>query len=376
MFVGWLRILVRSEYAGFKFLKQDWFFVMYMLVRVVVYSTQPGTSLVLVGTAFDELGVYFFFRLIIRELQVIQRVPSLLFALGVITLVFFIIEKKTGFNPFSLLGGVPTHTMMREGLLRVQGAFSHPILAGTFWALLSPFMIRYRFTKNEYTKKYGTWGTMLFIGLIFLTASSTPYMVFASGAAGIFFYQYRYHGKKIRNLIVLVYVGLAIVMSGPPYSLIAKVDITGGSTGWHRFAIIDNAIKHFSEWALRGMGSVSTETWGWGLWDITNQFVLVGVQGGAISLFFYCLAVLEGFKNLHLAIKKSENNTEAQKDIWTIWTNLFMHCIAMMVISYFGQLQLIFLFTLALCAAAKNVNGNQYTFGYKDKITEQNNSIK
>ncbi len=50
-------------------------------------------------------------------------------------------EKATGRNVFAVLGGVSEMTLIREGKLRAQGAFQHPILAGTFGATVLPLMV-------------------------------------------------------------------------------------------------------------------------------------------------------------------------------------------------------------------------------------------
>lgn len=80
------------------------------------------------------------------------------------------------------------------------------------------------------------------IGLSFLRLRRHMRMVFWSGVAGL--------------------VGLHMVMKAPVWALVARTKIVTGSTGYHRFALIDSAIKNFREWWL--VGTYLTGHWGWG----------------------------------------------------------------------------------------------------------------
>ena len=51
------------------------------------------------------------------------------------------VEAVTGRNPIAVLGGVGEISQIRNGTVRAQGAFRHPILAGTFGATMLPLMI-------------------------------------------------------------------------------------------------------------------------------------------------------------------------------------------------------------------------------------------
>src|SRR2546425_13060435 len=59
-----------------------------------------------------------------------------------------VVEKFTTRNIFSIFGGVPEITSEREGKLRCQGAFRHPILAGTYAATLFPLCVGLWFVRG------------------------------------------------------------------------------------------------------------------------------------------------------------------------------------------------------------------------------------
>ena len=78
---------------------------------------------------------------------------------------------------------------------------------------------------------------------------------------------------------------LDLVMKAPAYYIIARADIIGGSTGWHRAALIDSAIRHLNEWWLIGTDytrnwMVTGVSWSADNTDITNHYLYLGVLGG------------------------------------------------------------------------------------------------
>jgi hypothetical protein len=58
-------------------------------------------------------------------------------------------EMATGRNAFASFGGVHEIAQMRNGLLRCQGPFAHPILAGTFGATQLPLFIALWFQEGR-----------------------------------------------------------------------------------------------------------------------------------------------------------------------------------------------------------------------------------
>ncbi|MEM7808517.1 MAG: hypothetical protein AAF561_10425, partial [Planctomycetota bacterium] len=77
------------------------------------------------GQTFDAVGMYFVFRLLVRSWDdALSAIKGLTLAL-IVMAPFFIAEWLTRFNAFSIFGGVPEMTMIRNDRLRCQGAFSH-----------------------------------------------------------------------------------------------------------------------------------------------------------------------------------------------------------------------------------------------------------
>ena len=69
---------------------------------------------------------------------------------------------------------------------------------------------------------------------------------------GLILWNARKYMRLIRWGALFGIVAVAIVMNAPLYYLIARIDLTGSSTGYHRAALIDAAITHANEWWVGG----------------------------------------------------------------------------------------------------------------------------
>ena len=84
-----------------------------------------------------------------------------------------------------------------------------------------------------------------------------------------------------------------LLMKQPVWHLLARIDLVGGSTGWHRYHLVDKFFDYFHEWWL--LGTPNTGHWGPGLHDVTNQFVAEGVSGGILQLAGFCASIWFAF---------------------------------------------------------------------------------
>src|SRR5690606_22804133 len=135
-------------------------------------------------------------------------------------------------NMFAFLGGVPEITVIRNDRLRCQGAFAHPILAGCFWATLMPLMAAFRFGS---TNRAAPWTAGLVCSLVIVIncASSTPVAAVMFGTVALLVFPSRQLPPLFRVGIVLALCGIHMAMKAPVWHLVARIDLAGGSTGWH-----------------------------------------------------------------------------------------------------------------------------------------------
>ncbi len=191
--------------------------------------------------------------------------------------VFFAIELSTQRNLFAVFGGVREITWIRDDRLRCQGAFSHPILAGVFWAAIGALTMGAALDcATSMARRHASRRYVPCVLIVGATASSTPVLGLAAGVGFWLCWPIRWLVPYAFIATPFLLVALHLVMEAPVWHLISRVSAVGGSTSWHRYHLINEAINHFPEWAI--LGTTSTAHWGEGLFDITNQFILEGVR--------------------------------------------------------------------------------------------------
>jgi len=353
----WLRIFVRRELRPITWNHLDRVMIVWAFVSVVFGTVQGMTLTLLVnrlGTAVDAMMIYFFFRLLIRDADDLIRLAMQFMVCSFGVAMFFFVESRTQQNMFYVFGGVPQFTDIRDGRLRCQGAFAHAILAGCFWACLVPFYFARAWMGRGWAMPI--FGTVAALLIVLWCASSTPIMAVLFGIVGGAAFLLRGGLRWLRWLIFFWLCILHFVlMKMPVWHLLARVDIIGGSTGWHRYHLVDKFIERFDEWWLTG--TLHTGHWGPGLHDVTNQFVAEGVAGGVWRLFLFCVAVWLAFAGVSRSLRMPGRPTAERYIAWALGTALFMHCMNFIAVSYFEQIVVLWYMTLAAISSLTLVPG-------------------
>lgn len=349
--VGWARVLIRKEMTGFRLHLLDKFTIAWSVAASLGYIIQQanGDAIVLrAGATLDTLGAYFLFRVLIRSWDDIWTLIRGAAIIVIPIAIAFLMEKATSRNMFSIFGGVPEYTKIRQGRLRCQGAFAHPILAGSYWAAMIPFFVALWFgSKNRILSVVAVASAML---IIFACSSSTPVAAVGFVLIGWCMYLVRAHMSTVRWTIVGVLIALQLLMQKPVYHLISRIDLVGGSTGWHRYHLFDQFVRRIGEWFF--VGTPSTAHWGYGLFDVTNQYVLEGVRGGILALVFFVAMVVTAFLAVREVLRGTKGHRELQMLGWAIGVAIFTHSIIFFAVSYFGQIVILWHLTLAIAASA------------------------
>src|SRR5262249_16886191 len=139
----------------------------------------------------------------------------------------------------------------------------------------------------------------------------------------------------IRWAFVLTIGGLAAVMKVNVWWLMARVDFTGGSTGWDRAYLVDQFFKHFSDWWL--IGTKDNASWGQSTWDQCNQFVAEGENGGLLVLVIFILILYRSYSRIGVARKLVDGIRGKEWLLWTLGATIVAHITAFMGVSYFDQ---------------------------------------
>jgi hypothetical protein len=352
---GMLRVLLRREIAAVAW---NWFDAAALsgaLLRIGGYFASRGDGGALVtaiGSNFEIVGSYVVFRSCIRDRGDVEGVLRGAAVVAMLAAPFFVLESSTGRNLFSVFGGVPETTMLREGRLRCQGAIAHPILAGCFFATFTGLWIAQAVARPGRDRLLAAGGLVAAATITFCCASSTPVVAFLQAAVAWAFLPMRRWLRFAWGALAVVAMVLHVAMNKPVWFLIARIDAVGGSTGWHRSHLIDGAVRHVGEWWLHG--TRSTAHWGWGLEDVTNQFILDGVHGGLGALLALVALFVLGFAWVGVRIRREAAGPEAWLDArlaFGLGAVLFAQLGIFTAVSYFGQTIMVWQLVLAMAAS-------------------------
>jgi len=343
----WIRILTFQDYKGLRLTSLDWCVVAWILVGSLVYVVQWSSVAAMTNRAgyiYESLGVYVTFRCLLRSWRDVERAIQIFALVSIPVVVFFLIERSTGRNMFSVMGGVPETTMVRQGRLRAQGAFTHPIMAGCFFAIVMVLASGFFMAGRRRATMLA--GSIAAAAIVVACASSTPVLAVLSGGLAMSIAYIRTMLWQIRIGVVIMLCVLHLVMEAPVWHLIARVSAVGGSTGWHRFHLIDRTIANFMEWAP--LGTRSTVHWGYGLQDVTNQYILEGVRGGIWGMALFVAVIVLAFRAVGRALATEPDRTGLFWIKWAVGASLFTHCMCFIGVSYFGQTTVSWFLSVAL----------------------------
>jgi hypothetical protein len=355
VFFCWTRAVVShrswlKREKGFKFNNIDKVFSLWAVSSLVAFSLLWGSSDAVVnhlGFLYNAFGIYFFLRLICRDGEDINRVSRILVWICVVLCVCMLNEQLTGRNLFSVLGGVPAFTAVRDGKLRSQASFGNAITAGIFGAVLVPLFVSMRQTRKQWAT--AGLGAIAATVITVTSNSSTPISVYAAGILGMCIWPLRKGMRTVRWAIAALAVGLHLVMKAPVWALISRFDFRGGS-GYHRYILVDTFIRHFWDWCL--VGYRYPEKWGWYTGDQANEYVFQGETGGLLTLVLFLTIIKCSFGRLGEARRTPGTDPAAAKRLWALGCVLFGHCVAFIGIDYFDQSYVNLYLLLAMISAA------------------------
>ncbi len=351
---GASRLLLLEEVRTIKWNRFDKLVLVWAIYGSFIYIIQWADMRALIykcGVLFDVIGLYWLFRINISSWGDIKSVSKIFAICSLVLAVFVGLEWATGTNPFVVLGRVGT--VVREGRYRCQASFPHSMMLGLFWATLVPLFIGFARQDNSKLLLWSAVAASAFIAAA--TASSTPILTLLIVLIMLCGYRWREYTACAGWGLFASLVALHIVMQAPVWHLISRIGVVGGSAGWHRFVLIDRAISHFGEWLF--LGCRSTAHWGWGLSDITNQYILEGVRGGFVTLVLFLVMIYMALRTfLRLSLQYQEH--KQQFLAWCLFVTMLGHCVAFLGVSYFGQIMMWWYMTLAIVGFLNESKGS------------------
>lgn len=314
-------------------------------------STSQGNPFVYrLGLAYNVLGIYFMMRCFVHSLDDVVRVAKTIGIVLVPVALEMIHEKFTGLNVFSIFGGVSPNVTVRNGTLRAQGPFMHPILAGTVGSVCFPYLVSL-YSKH---RSVAVAGASACVAMVLASGSSGPVMSLVFGIFALCLWRWRYFTRQMRFAAVIAYIVLELVMKAPAYYVITRIDITGSSTGWHRGRLIEMSLAHLNEWWIGGTDYTrhwmpTGVSWSPEHTDITNHYLAYGVIGGLPLTSLFIFALTAGFRYVGgslLAMDVEQRSN--QFFVWSLGAALFAQAATCISVAYFDQSYIFLYLNLAV----------------------------
>lgn len=322
--------------------------VLWTVSTFVVVSLQwmdPQAFIKVVGDLLDTLGGYLVVRFLIPDRETIRRTIEVLALICVIQGVCMMSEQFTHRNVFGSWGA--NEPTIRNGHVRSEGVMG-TLFAGTFAGVTIPLFL-WLWTERQ-SRKAAVAGLIGATAMVMASHASTAWLAYGSSLLGLCFWPLRRQMRIVRYGLVATLVGLHLSMNGPVWSLIEKIDLTGGSSSFHRYMLVDNCIRHFDQWWL--LGFQYPGTWGFDMWDLCNQFVAAALSGGLLGLTLFITIYTRSFAAIGNARRRVSGDRRSEWFLWAFGSTMFANVVASFGINYMLQLLLLFFPVLACISVA------------------------
>jgi hypothetical protein len=352
--LGVVRVIVRREFIEGPLNAIDYLVIAWgawVLVASFFHEFAPGSGPVFaLGSIYNVALPYFLMRVWCRNAEELKFVIGAIALLLLPIAVTMWIEKIAVRNPFAIFGGVLEIPMIREGNVRASGPFAHPILAGTVGATCLPLMVA--LWKPQ--PLLAVAGMAACLAIVIASASSGPIMSLIFGVLALGLWRVRSVTRFTLPALLISYVALSLVMSRPPYYILNYIDITGGSTGWHRAALIESFLAHFHEWWA--FGTDRTRHWmphasgpSPQHTDITNGYIGYAIVGGLPALLLILAILLTAFRYVGMAAGVRNPGVPQHGFMaWCLGSALFAHAATSISVAYFDQSVVFFWITISV----------------------------
>lgn len=354
--VGWARVLSAPRLPGGGLFSRngrrlDRIFLLYVILHVIAFlllNPDMGAVTNQIGFIWDYIGGYFVLRHLIQDEQDVTSMSKCFALLAAILAICMVGEQMTGQNIFGALGGVRAISQVREGRIRSEAVFQHAILAGSFGATLLPMM--FWLWKEGRAKFSGVIGLAGCTVMVLTSACSTPLAAYAAGWVSLAFWPMRRYMRTFRWALGIGLLALHFTMNAPVWALIQRIDVVQGSSSYHRYQLVDQFLRHWSEWWL--IGTKSNGSWGDLLFDVSNQYVAEGIAAGLFPLALFIGQIVWSFGKLGTARKIADRRDRAKEWLlWALGATMIAHMTAFLGISYFDQTRVAwFALLAAVCA--------------------------
>ena len=308
-----IRVLIFRDLKDVKFGKADAAVVGLLLTIILCTLARAGVNpaLSITGKMVEPFALYFVGRALVRTLEDIRYLLVGVSIIGIPVAIAFTVEQYTRYNFFSFFGGIPEMTVIRDGKLRSQGSFVHPITAGVFWASFAPMFISQILSRQTgiLFVMIGWIGFMVCVICALMTNSSTSIAGLLIGVSCWSIYKLRF---RLRTIFwFCLFFGIVIhfaATSGLHGLIFTRISFVSGSTGYHRYMLFEGLLNNVQKWFVMGTNS---RMFNRAYIDICNQYVLVALDGGIVALTLQFAIIIMAFRAVGRALRKSTKSSDS-----------------------------------------------------------------
>jgi len=368
--VALIRIYLSGDSDRVRMNSIDRLFIFYNVLGAVVYilasQNKAGAFIFKSGNFVDSVVLYVVLRNAISSKDSLRLIVKTFSICVIVLLPFIIFEYYSASNLFALLGR--SAISMRNGEIRTSATFSHAILFGSFAAALVPILWA------KYKSSGGMGRLVVVICCVFFvytSSSSGPIVVLAGVIFFLFFFRWKQYSRQLFWLSLTAATIIHFVRESPIWHLLyVRISVKSGSTGWHRYLLVEAAVKEFWNWWLLGYGDLGPQ-WHSKYWsythatftDVTNHYLLVGVRGGVFTMLLFVLLCYKVVKTLG-ACSQYQDSVEEQWLWWGFAVMMLAHCISFLSVAYFGQITMLLYLSIAVGAFALDELNEQREIEY------------
>jgi hypothetical protein len=308
-----------------------------LIITSILRDSPTAGPLFTMGLVCQVCGSYFALRFLLLDAASVKAATKALSNIFAVIAIGMVVEKFSSYNIFYDILDLSHSSGKRNEVIRAQGPFTHPILAGTTAALTLLFFYGFRDGK----KYIFIIGILSSIVIILCSSSSGAIIALLLTYASLFFWNHQRLLKKCLGIFLVLYFAAGVYYDGPAYYQLTRLDFTGGSTGWHRARLLESFFQHFNEWWF--IGTDYTRHWmAVGLSsnpnhvDLTNHLIFFAVQGGIISLLFILYILISSLRQVY-KLFRSTSSTSSRHNLWILGSSIIITSIMSFSVFFLDQ---------------------------------------
>jgi len=351
----------------FKWCTLDRWVVVYILICVIIpcISSVTHTFMQSVenrsGFVMDSVFFYIVGRLCLvdREAMVdfIKWIGLALIPLALLG----IIETTTGWQPFLPLQvfcpwGSEVLSVSRFGFYRAVGPFPLSIQYGSFFVMLLPLIYFLRNVPN-YPRRLAYLLCGVAIVGVLTSMSGGPMLMIGVAIVCMVMERYKHLIKPAFVGFITCCILVEVISNRHFYDVFVTSFNPMGGAAYHRSRIIDCAIRTFDEWWMVGYRGLDP---GWlpissiTFTDVTNMFLLNGVNYGILGVIGFCGILVCGMRSMVRLHNRSEDH-QMRAWAWALNSVLVLVIAFSMGGNFMGQVQFLLYIILAMVGSSSNL---------------------